>query len=123
MRTQDVARKADGASGANMVARPPPWLTTKMFCRIRLEMLNSRVRDANEFAEAVRRMRKTGAPAARAACDEARRQSRLTHEAYDEHVRDHGCCALEGGDLSETPYVGVSQIDGPLPSSRQAPSI
>lgn len=63
----------------------------RMFCQTRLEMLNNRLRSANEFANAVRRMRTSGEIAARAACEQARRESRLAREVYDEHVRDHRC--------------------------------
>lgn len=97
---RDAERRAptpefNGATGATAVARllPPAWHTLKeeMFCRIRLEMLNSCVRSTNEFAEAVRRVRKSGTAAAREGCELARRQVSLDREAYGEHVKDHRC--------------------------------
>lgn len=95
----ELLRSAPGATGVtpvDEVAVPLYTLRPQTFCQTRLQMLTDRVRDTNKFADAVRRMRKSRTGAARAACEQARRQSRLTRAAYNEHLRDHGCCAARG---------------------------
>jgi hypothetical protein len=91
---EDPDHKPDGATRATPIpGRAPAWyaLETGMFCQTRLEMLTTCVRGAHDFAEAVRRMRKSKAAGARKVCEQARRQSRLAREAYDDHVAHHGC--------------------------------
>jgi len=89
---EDRIRRVDGTADLTPDDDlSPAWLKTAMFCQTRLEMLGNRTRGASQYADAVRHMRKSQSAKARAACERARHQSRLAHEAYDEHVRDHGC--------------------------------
>jgi len=91
---EDRALTPGGPTGTSEITGVPgAWETLKetMFCQTRLEMLGNRMRGASQFADAVSHMRKSQSAKARAACESARRESRLAHEAYDEHVRDHGC--------------------------------
>jgi hypothetical protein len=97
MRTADeeVASRLEGVNGATSLTKPPEtWRAVgpvETFCQMRLALLNDQMRRANDFAESVRHMRHSGASAARAACERARHEAHLAREAYDAHVKDHGC--------------------------------
>lgn len=61
------------------------------FCRIRFELLANYVRQAHEFAQAVRRLRASGTATARRACDATRQAALLARQAYHEHMDGHDC--------------------------------
>jgi hypothetical protein len=64
---------------------------SRSFCSKRLELLNSYVQKADTFADAVRWNRISPARADGISSAQAGRDVQLAHDAYDQHVKQHGC--------------------------------